>query len=186
MVIFMQIKQIYQKDYPNNKKITYEYDSDQYYEFNMDILADNKGWIISWKLKPFTETFHKYEECPLFNDYKMPAEYYLVLNENEEEIGYLVIGYVTWNKLARVWDLSITDNYRRKGIGTKLLQLAENKAREWNCRALILETQSSNFKAIKFYLNFGFSLSGYDQLCYSNQDIERKEIRIEMGKYLIN
>jgi ribosomal protein S18 acetylase RimI-like enzyme len=46
---------------------------------------------------------------------------------------------------------------------------------------LIVETQSCNVPAINFYLKHGFKLIGFDVTAYSNEDIERKEVRLEFG-----
>ena len=48
-------------------------------------------------------------------------------------------------------------------------------------RVLMLETQSSNVNAVDFYLHEGFSLIGLDSCCYTNSDIERREVRFNMG-----
>ena len=48
-------------------------------------------------------------------------------------------------------------------------------------RAIILETQSCNTKAIGFYLHQGFELIGLDTCCYTNDDIGRREVRINLG-----
>ena len=59
----------------------------------------------------------------------------------------------------------------------------EQARREWR-RAVILETQSCNANAIGFYLHEGFTLIGFDACCYANNDIERGEVRIEMGWFV--
>ncbi|WP_112109506.1 hypothetical protein [Mesotoga sp. Brook.08.YT.4.2.5.1] len=46
-------------------------------------------------------------------------------------------------------------------------------------RRLVLETQSSNFPAISFYLKYGFELTGFDTACYTNRDIDNHEFRME-------
>jgi hypothetical protein len=46
---------------------------------------------------------------------------------------------------------------------------------------LILETQSCDVSAIDFYLKQGFDLIGFDSAAYSNDDIEKKEVRLEFG-----
>ena len=51
-------------------------------------------------------------------------------------------------------------------------------------RMIVLETQSCNEKAIAFYRKNGFSIIGFDLYSYSNNDPERHEVRIEMGKKL--
>jgi ribosomal protein S18 acetylase RimI-like enzyme len=69
-----------------------------------------------------------------------------------------------------------------QGIGTKLLQFAEKLAREWKCRSIVLETQTSNYNAIKFYEKNGLSISGLDLNFYSNKDVKNHEVRLEMSK----
>ena len=51
-------------------------------------------------------------------------------------------------------------------------------------RRIVLETQSSNFLAINFYLSHDYYLSGLDTTCYSNNDIQNKEARLEFCKYI--
>ncbi len=46
---------------------------------------------------------------------------------------------------------------------------------------LVLETQSCNAPAIDFYVKNGFILIGFDSTAYSNEDVVKKEVRIEMG-----
>jgi len=45
---------------------------------------------------------------------------------------------------------------------------------------LVLETQTNNSDAIDF-LRFGFELSGFDKNAYSNNDVEKHEVRLDMG-----
>ena len=84
----------------------------------------------------------------------------------------------------RVTSIWVAEKYRRKGFGKNLLTLAKSKALELGCRALMLETQSCNDKAIAFYLSQGLTLFGFDRSCYSNSDIEKHEVRLELGMYL--
>lgn len=100
------------------------------------------------------------------------------------EIGLIVVGKQSWNKTARIWDIAINEESQRKGIGGKLLKFAEKRAVEWKCRAIILECQSSNYSAIQFYLKHGYNLIGFDLIAYTNNDIDRHEVRFEMGKIL--
>ena len=61
------------------------------------------------------------------------------------------------------------------------MELAKNQAVAEGRRAVILETQSCNVSAVGFYLHEGFTLIGLDTCCYSNRDIERREVRLELG-----
>ena len=62
--------------------------------------------------------------------------------------------------------------------------IAVKRAREEKCRAVMLETQSRNENAIAFYLAYGFTLIGFNACEYGNNDLQRKEVRMEMGMLL--
>ncbi len=180
----MKIKQIFEKDFPNNKNTIFTYQSDFYYDIQVNKKPNNEGWIFEWFKKPFSKPFTKKEEGKLFAPYKENGEFYVVQNDEEIEIGYLVLCKQEWNNVLRIWDIDLSEGYRRQGIGKKMIALAEARAREFKCRALVLECQSSNYPAIQFYICCGFSLTGFDLISYSNQDIERHNIRLEMSKIL--
>lgn len=55
---------------------------------------------------------------------------------------------------------------------------------ESGARMAILETQTCNVNAINFYRKHGFELIVFDLYSYSNDDPERHEVRIEMGRKL--
>ena len=48
-----------------------------------------------------------------------------------------------------------------------------------------METQSCNVPAIHCYMKNGFKIIGFDTHSYSNCDIEKHEVRIEMGMEII-
>jgi ribosomal protein S18 acetylase RimI-like enzyme len=64
------------------------------------------------------------------------------------------------------------------------MDIAVNHAREEKRRAIMLETQSRDENAIAFYLAYGFTLIGFNACEYQNNDLERKEARLEMGMLL--
>ena len=81
-------------------------------------------------------------------------------------------------------ELWVHDSLHRQGIGTALMNKAKEIAKEQNRRAIILETQSCNVRAIAFYRSQGFHLIGFDSCCYTNRDVERREIRFNMGFFM--
>ena len=64
------------------------------------------------------------------------------------------------------------------------MKIAKQQADREHRRAIILETQSCNVPAICFYLQEGFELIGFDSCCYSNRDIGRKEVRLDLGYFI--
>ena len=86
-----------------------------------------------------------------------------------------------WTNRLMVTELWVHEDYRRRGIAHALMALAKEQVRRERRRALILETQSCNVGAIAFYLQEGFTLTGFDSCCYQNHDLERKEVRLNLG-----
>ena len=48
----------------------------------------------------------------------------------------------------------------------------------------MLETQSCNAAAIAFYRSQGFTLNGFDRSCYGNDDVQRREVRLDLVFFL--
>ncbi len=86
--------------------------------------------------------------------------------------GPVPVGQITlcrwWNHFICVDRLDVTPNYRRKGIGTLLLQTAREWAKDQGCRGLYLETQDTNVPAMRLYEKNGFTLCGIDTMFYYN------------------
>lgn len=101
-----------------------------------------------------------------------------------EGAGIMVIQHMKWNNTLLIHNLYVDKQFKRKGIGSALFEIAKKRARELGVRMITLETQTSNYPAIQFYLKNGFQFIGLNLNSYSNEDIKKKEVRIEMG-YLI-
>ena len=89
-----------------------------------------------------------------------------------------------WNNRMRITELWVDEAHRRQGLGTRLIAFARGEAEKEGRRALVLETQSCNTGAIAFYRRAGFTLIGLDTCCYSNEDVSRGEVRLELGMLL--
>lgn len=103
--------------------------------------------------------------------------------EGETLLGYVEGSPEAWNNRYRISNICIFDRAARgKGVGTRLMQTIEATARACGARMLVLETQTCNENAIAFYRKNGFSVIGFDLYAYTNDDPERREVRLEMGK----
>lgn len=101
--------------------------------------------------------------------------------DGERVVGFLELSHEAWNHRLRISNLLVKEGYRGKGIGRRLLERAKEEARACGARALVLETQSCNVPAISFYQRMGMTLVGLDTACYSNEDMDRGEVRLEFG-----
>ena len=163
------------------KEIGSTYTSSHYYEVSVD--RDSEGWRIDLARKAFDETLNKNYRGKLFEDHVEEPRVFAA-HVGNEEVGRIELGYDRWNNRMRVWELLVAEDFRKKGIGTLLMNHAVLIAREKGARMLVLETQTNNATAIDFYLRFGFDLIGLDTAAYSNDDVGKREVRLEMGMKL--
>jgi ribosomal protein S18 acetylase RimI-like enzyme len=99
-------------------------------------------------------------------------------------VAVLEVEAETWRNTALVWALFVDQAWRGQGLGAKLLREAEKWAKRRKFRAMVLETQTNNVPAIRFYQKHGYSIAGFDPYFYSNQDIAKKEVALFMYKPL--
>ncbi|MGV2939345.1 GNAT family N-acetyltransferase [Mesobacillus sp. LC4] len=177
------IRQIYQKDYFAGKKVFYEYTSEKYYDIHIE--QKDNGWNFSLAEERFAVPFEKKLEEEIFEPYKEGSEVYFA-DYKEEEAAVMVIQHMEWNNTLFIHDLYVYKRFKKIGIGRSLIEVAKKRATELGVRAINLETQTSNYPAIQFYIKNGFDLIGLNSIFYSNEDIEKKEVRIEMGYKLEN
>ncbi len=164
---------------PNNSiELEYRYYTDSVYE--LKVVKNEDSWCFQLKLTPLAIPVEKRFKSTLFEatvEHPRCFKYSL----NGRSAGYLQIGHQTWNNRIRIWDFLVDEDFRRSGIATKLMDLAKVEAQKAGARMLVLETQSCNVPAIKFYLKNGFQLIGFDLAHYSNNDVNRNEFRVEFG-----
>lgn len=163
------------------KKIPFHYVSAYLYAVRMT--ESPQGWELSWRREALDGPVEKEFEDVLLEDYLEEPRLFGAF-DNGELIGILEIAAENWNNRLRISNLWVKETFRRRGIGRQLMRKAEEVAVQQGRRALALETQSCNDPAISFYKSCGFSFIGCDLLAYSNDDIARQEVRLEMGKVL--
>lgn len=106
--------------------------------------------------------------------------------EGDRLVGYVEGAIEGWNNRYRISNICIFDfENRSRGIGSALIKTILREAESAKARMAVLETQTCNENAIAFYRRNGFEIIGFDLYSYSNDDPEKNEVRIEMGKKLI-
>ncbi len=95
--------------------------------------------------------------------------------------GSKVIGMVgllikegRWGKDAEVEPIMITQEFRGKGIGERLLETAVAEARERGARILAIKHLARNIKTIQFSYKHGFINLGYVELSMDLSERSRK------------
>jgi len=160
------------------REIASEYSSSYYYE--VSVFPEPASWRVELTRKAFEIRLDKNYHGRLFEDHvDEPRVFSAVLRGRQ--VGWVELGFDKWNNRMRVWEFLVEEEYRRRRIGTLLMKHAVKIARDKGARMLVLETQTNNATAIEFYLKFGFQLIGFDLAAYSNEDISRKEVRLDLG-----
>ena len=176
--------QLLEKEKWQGHEVKIVYTSRHFYDVSIEESQGN--FHVSFIKKPYEGPYLK---VPDFNDRLFGHWWDNVMAwgviENDELLAVAETCVESWNNRLRVSLLWVHEDRRRLGIGKALMDLAVNRAKEENRRAVVLETQSSNEAGIAFYLAYGFSLIGFDACAYRNNDLERREVRLEMGLYLI-
>ncbi len=67
-------------------------------------------------------------------------------------------------------NLAVAPEYRRRGIGSRLLREAMRHAREEDAKEVFLEVRAKNIQARRFYSRRGFMEVGYKKGYYSDDD----------------
>lgn len=160
------------------REIASDYSSSHYYD--VSVLHESGSWRAELTRKPFENRLDKNYHGKLFEDHiEEPRVFAALLSD--KQVGWIELGYDKWNNRMRVWEFLVEQEFRTQCIGTALMNHAVKIAKDKGARMLVLETQTNNATAIDFYLNFGFEFIGFDLAAYSNEDIKKKEVRLELG-----
>lgn len=169
--------------------IPMRYTTEEYYDVNMKKEAD--GYEIQIRKRRFDVPVSHYPEeydfpDKLYQDHWENAYAWGIVEDKEERQELLACIETCpeeWSNRLMVTELWVHEKLRRKGVAHALMAVAKEQAVLEHRRAVILETQSCNVGAITFYQKEGFEPIGFDTCCYSNRDVERKEVRINMGYF---
>ena len=164
-------------------RLPVSYTSDFYYDVSVQRTADGFGISIQ-KMRfdvPFT---HVPEDGDypdkLYEDWWENARAYGIVEEGKL-LAAMEVCPEEWSNRLLITELFVGEELRGRGYGKKLIGLAKDITVRNGYRVLMLETQSSNVNAVDFYLHEGLTLIGFDSCCYTNRDLERKEVRLDMG-----
>ncbi|PTM59902.1 GNAT family N-acetyltransferase [Desmospora activa] len=101
---------------------------------------------------------------------------YLAFAANQA-VGQMVLKR-NWNQYAYVEDLKVDNDFRGYGIGRQCIEQAKHWARERGMPGIMLETQSNNVSACKFYESCGFIIGGFDLCLYKGIHPQSEEVAV--------
>ncbi|MCH5344938.1 MAG: GNAT family N-acetyltransferase [Acetatifactor sp.] len=83
--------------------------------------------------------------------------YYVLLDDDDNIIGGIGLAeFELFEDCAELQKLYLVDNVKGSGLGYKLIELIENKAREYGYKRLYLETHTNLEAALHIYEKSGF------------------------------
>lgn len=116
---------------------------------------------------------------------------FYIAYDGDKPVGAATLAYDTpevrmlanRSDLAVLWDLRVDPEYQGRGLGTRLITLAVEWARERRCTQLKIETQNNNVAACKFYARQGCILGEINKFAYYGE--EDDEVMLIWYKELI-
>ncbi len=172
----VQIKEL-DKEKWKNYKLYFSYYTHGYYSFEI------QKWDFKLVFNEYDKIIKKSFTDYLFNEWiENPIAFGAFING--QFVGVVEGSLEKWNNRFRITNLLVFEDFRIKGIGKGLINKAINVGINVGARMIILETQTCNHNAIDFYSKMGFVPIGFDLYSYTNNDIDKSEVRLEMGKIL--
>ncbi len=92
----------------------------------------------------------------LFTSISVPWPEGFIVVESPWGVKAFILGIMTSAVHARVLMLAVSEDMRRKGIGTSLMSRFLEESRKKGVKAVTLEVRKGNDGAMEFYRRFGF------------------------------
>lgn len=108
-----------------------------------------------------------------------PARLHFLVAERAGELrGLLACRQLDWNHTLWLLDIRVRESERRSGIGSALIGELKTHARGLSLRGILVETQTTNVPAIRFYEKHGFVICGFNDHLYGNDDLANQEVAL--------
>lgn len=162
-----------ESDIPVCLQLDHHYETDYVWQMTLD---ENLGqWNISFKKQHLPRTLEAvYPASEARLRLALPSDQCFlvaVAKDDREILGYLTLRNDHVHRIALVQDIVVSPPYRRQRIGTRLVGIARQWAKEHGLFQLMIESQTRNYLGIQFAQQNGFKFCGFNDQYFSNQDI---------------
>ncbi len=99
-------------------------------------------------------------------------------------VGIAIAEKQDWNQTLWIWEFHIDVRYRRRKLGSRLMEHMVAIAKRFGCRVIVCETQNTNVPAIRFYRKVGYEIGAIDLSYYTNSDITDFEVAVFMKRFI--
>ena len=121
-----------------------------------------------------------WQEEQFYTEITSDSSYGFCIKLNDEILGFGVIKIILDE--CHILNISVKQDYRRKKIGTNLLDKLINEAKLFECKNIFLEVNIYNTPAINLYNKFGFEILSIRKDYYLNKQKNTKEDAYTMIK----
>src|SRR5262249_26783239 len=94
-----------------------------------------------------------------------------VAKDTPDILGYMTMRQEPVYGVAWIQDVVVSYPYRRRRIGTRLVNIARQWAQEHDLVQIISENNTQNYPGIAFCQQLGFKFCGFNDQYFPNQDI---------------
>jgi len=98
-------------------------------------------------------------------------ECFLVASQGSAILGFVDVRVEPWDGVAWVHHLVVSRPYRRRGVGTRLVQAAAEYARRKGLSQLLLQISTKNYPGLCFCQRRGCTFCGFNDQLFASQDI---------------
>lgn len=85
---------------------------------------------------------------------------------------------VAWNQSVWLLDIRVRERKRGSGLGSALVRALREIGMQQGARGISVETQISNYPAIRFYRSHGFEITGFNDHLYTNDDLMQQDVAL--------
>lgn len=116
---------------------------------------------------------HAWSRQMFLGELNNPLAYYWVVAQEENIIGF--IGLHDLNPEGYITNFGIKKEYQGQKLGQYLLSFLIEKCCQWHLKAVSLEVNENNLRAINLYKKFGFKVEGFIKEYYRNSETGKLE-----------
>jgi len=167
----IQIRPAVATDLPRLMGLDHSSSSD--YVWQLDLRKENGQVTASFREvrlpRPINVTY-PHDPFALVDEWTQRSAIFVALIQ-DLPLGYVCVLEHSHATTAWITDIVVDAESRRRGVGSALLNAAQDWATSRSARDIFLEMPSKNHPAIRLALKFGFEFCGYNDHYYVTQDV---------------
>lgn len=154
-------------------ELDHRYETDFVWQMNFE--GEPGNWRITFQTQHLPRTLDTVYTPDLARlRLTLPPEHCFLVavsKESNDVLGYLAMRHDPVYSTAWVQSVVVSRPYRRRRIGTRLVNVARQWARERHVTQMTVENRTQNYPGIVFCQQSGFKFCGFNDQYFPDQDI---------------